>query len=186
MLTDGVLTVDVLSVGKLTVGLILADVLIDETLSGMLNGGMLEGVWTLKGEKLSDAVLAVGVARVEGVGCGGCIPKVALACTPTDTDTPPKVKELVCGEFVVLARWVKEETMPPMAEVNEASAVIDGCVVAVEVLEPTMEYAATASRARFNIFAPPQFWSGSSLQGTLHTLSAPRTGSATSELPHKP
>ena len=86
----------------------------------------------------------------------------------------------------MLVMWVKDETIPPMAEVNEASAVIDGCVVAVEVVEPTEEYAATASRARFNIFAPPQFSSGSSLQGTLHTLSAPRTGSATREFPHKP
>ena len=73
-----------------------------------------------------------------------------------------------------------------MAEVKEASAVIEGCVVAVGVGEPTEEYAATASRARFNILAPPQFSSGSSLQGTLHTLSAPRTGSATREFPHKP
>ena len=186
MLTVGVLSVGILTVGMLIVGLLLAEVLIDETLSGMLNGGMLEGVLTLKGGTLSDVRFAVGVARVEGVRWGGCSPKVALTCKPMDPDTPPKEKELVRVELVVLALWVKDETTPPRAEVIEASAVTDGCVAAVEVLVPTEEYAATASRARFNIFAPPQFSSGSSLQGTLHTLSGPRTGAATREFPHKP
>ena len=86
---EGTLIVGTPAEGKLTDGMLVVGVRIDETLSGMLNGGKLEGVWALKGGKPSDAVLAVGVARVEGVGLGGCIPKVALACRPTDTDTPP-------------------------------------------------------------------------------------------------
>ena len=93
---------------------------------------------------------------------------------------------LVRLELAVLALWVKDESIPPRAEVIEAIAVTDGFVVAVEVLEPKEEYAATASRARFNLFAPPQLWSGSPLQGILHTLSGPRTGAATKEFPHKP